>query len=592
MAALLTLLSATAWGENSPRAAGFLLDDWAVNDGYALEQVGEDLVFPTSLAAVPSPGPRPDDPKLFVAELKGSIRILTADDRLLPFAHVTTVGTQAADLDGSSQQGLAGLCLDPARGYVFATFTKLDEAGILRNHIVRFQVEPGTLGGPASAPLELDPILSTVQSAAAHQIGNCQVVSDRLFVGVGDAGRASAAREPTILLGKMLCLNVEGGPCGDGPWAASADDRRAQAYAWAVGFRNPFALSASDAGLFVAQNGIDIDGFTEVVRGGDYGWAGTDQEIAAGSSLVLVPSVSPVQMVRVRNDASWAAPADHERFLIATFGGDATSSGVVDLSADPAGTRHTPRYFVEHVGSTVNRVGGIADASDGLYLAPMLPLANGSGSLLRLRYQPEQAHPVHVSDRGTLVQAQNIGLLQSVGCTSCHAVAGVGNGMGPTLDRFGIRWRLTERLNASGYEAQVAAVAARSDGPFPAYAAARSEVLRANGLDRTWVWLKYYLQEPRFDNPEVAMPNLGLTQSQALSLRAELFDAVSLDPPGDARTLLATTAERVWRQRRPLGLGMLAGLALAGVAALLARRLASSRRQRRRPRPAARGHDA
>lgn len=565
LCALLALPLASA--QAATRGAGTTNDDWAVAPGYALEAVGEGLVFPTSLAAVPEPGTAPDDPKLFVAQLQGDILALTRDDRLVPFAHVYTDQDQNARLDGASQQGLAGVCLDPANGYVFATYTAVDAGGILRNRVARFQATPGTLAGPAGPAVDLDAILADVQSSPAHQIGNCQVIGDHVFVGVGDGGRPSATRNPDILLGKVLCFDVEGGPCGDGPWAAGADDTSARAYAWAIGLRNPFALVADGQQLFVAQNGVDIDGFTPITRGGDYRWAGTDQEIATGSTLVIVPSVSPVQMVRVGQGASWSDEAERGRFLAAAFGGDNTSAGVVDLSPDPSGVRSVPRYFVEYVGTGENHVGGVADAVDGLYLAPMLPLADGTGALLRLRYAPDEAHPRVAVDRGTLVKAQDLGLLQTVGCSSCHAIAGEGHGIGPTLDKFGINWRLTERLNSEAYAEQVAAVNALADPPFPAYAKARAEVLKVHGLERTWVWLEYYLQEPRFDNPDVGMPNLGLDRSQALALRAELFKAVDLRPPSLTTDGLTELADRAAKRRKPLLAGALAGFVFGALLA-------------------------
>lgn len=573
---------ATGPGSGSP------LEGWAVADGYSVEAVGQELVYPTSLAAVPEPGPGADDPKLFVAELKGDILTLTRDDRLLPFAHVTTDDEQTDDLDGASQQGLAGICLDTANGFVFATFTMLDDAGILRNRMVRFGVTPDTMAGKPGEPVEMDPaVIGSVQSSAAHQIGNCQVVGDRVFVGVGDGGRASATRDPDIMLGKVLCLDVHGGPCGDGPWADGPEDARPRAFTWAVGFRNPFALTTDGERLFVAQNGIDVDGFTEVVRGGDYRWAGTDQEIAAGSTLVIIPSVSPVQMIRVGADASWASAAHSGRFLAAVFGGGDTSAGVVELSADPAGTRSPPRYFLENLSEPTNRVGGIAGAIDGLYVAPMLPLADGDDHLLRVRYAPDAAHDLAPIRRGTLLKSKNLGMLQTVGCTSCHNIGeGAGGGdIGPTLDRFGINWRLTQRLNASGYAEQVAKVDALTEAPFPAYKAARADVLASHGLKRTWTWLKYYLQEPRFDNPGVAMPNLGLNETQALALRAELFEAVDLRAPGKRGGALTDLATRAWRSRRPLLAGAAGGFVLASLFSGGLALMAASRRRRARRHP-------
>src|SRR5690606_15435403 len=103
-------------------------------------------------------------------------------------------------------------------------------------------------------------------------------------------------------------------------------------------------------------------------------------------------------------------------------------------------------------------------------------------------------------------------LLQRHECSNCHSLDGRGGGIGPSLDRFGLNWRLTERLNSKGYEAAVAQLDAREDEPFVSFRQARQEVLSATGRDRTSVWLKYFLLEPRFDNPQAAMPNPKLTE--------------------------------------------------------------------------------
>src|SRR5690606_40277174 len=99
------------------------LSNIAVAPGYRLDvdSVGYDL--PTAIAMIPEPFAGETAPLYFVAELQGTIKIVTRDRNVHDFARVPTWGLQGHDLDGNSQQGLAGLCLAPEHGYLFATFT-------------------------------------------------------------------------------------------------------------------------------------------------------------------------------------------------------------------------------------------------------------------------------------------------------------------------------------------------------------------------------------------------------------------------------------------------------------------------------------
>src|SRR5690606_37382795 len=99
------------------------LSNIAVAPGYRLDvdSVGYDL--PTSVAIIPEPFDGEGAPVYFVAELQGTIKVVTRDRQVHDFAAVPTWGRQGHDLHGTSQQGLAGLCLAPEHGYLFATFT-------------------------------------------------------------------------------------------------------------------------------------------------------------------------------------------------------------------------------------------------------------------------------------------------------------------------------------------------------------------------------------------------------------------------------------------------------------------------------------
>ena len=106
-------------------------------------------------------------------------------------------------------------------------------------------------------------------------------------------------------------------------------------------------------------------------------------------------------------------------------------------------------------------------------------------------------------------------------------------------------------------------------------------MLAASGRERTYVWLKYFLQNPKFDNPDVQMPNLGLSEQEALAIRDELYRILELEVPRngfDLQAFGARTRAFAQRNRRPLGLGLAAGLLLGLLVALVPWMLGRKRR--------------
>lgn len=573
----LTLLAALLLGTVFS-AGSAQLEEWAVPPGYSLTVDSRGFEIPSAIAFVPEPGDAPDDPLYFVTELKGTIKVVTRDRSVRVFAQVPTFQGQTLELSGASQQGLAGICLDAETGYVFATFTYNDTRDILRNNLVRFSTRPGTFAAEPGEVREFPELFADYQSSPAHQIGNCVIQNGRLYVGVGDGGNASAARNPGILLGKVLCLDLSGAPC-----RTPSGSSRAADYVYASGFRNPFGLAFARGQLFAAENGIDIDRFLRVEAGGDYNWDGSDQSIAAGADLTIVPAISPVQMAFIPEDAPFVGDDLRGTFAFAVFGPEEVNPGVVALRYDfeRGKVLRPPRYALEYVGQGLQHVTGFAVGPDGLYAVPNVPGPDGESVILKLRYDPANAHPTTVVPRSKLVAPASLGLLNDYPCTSCHAISGQGGSIGPALDRFGFNWRITERLNSDSYRRQVEAVDSLEREPYPSWREARREVLAASGRERTYVWLKYFLQNPKFDNPDVQMPNLGLSEQEALAIRDELYRILELEVPRngfDLQAFGARTRAFAQRNRRPLGLGLAAGLLLGLLVALVPWMLGRKRR--------------
>lgn len=505
--------------------------DWAVEDGFAIQIDTEGYHFPTAIAFVPNPGPGPDDPLYFVTELRGTIKVVTNDRSIHTFAEVSFDLRPKQELpSGLGETGLAGICLDPAHGYVFVTFTYQDQHGVLRNNVGRFESTPGTFSLSPTASTTFPEIFAADRSAISHQIGPCAVDGDRLYVSVGEAGQPFLSQQLSSTLGKLLRLDLDGNPPTDNPFYRDASVTNPANFVWAFGLRNPFSLELVDGRVFVADNGVAIDRFLEIRRGENYLWDGTDWSIGARAAGLIAPSVGPVQMDFATPQGT-VFPREYEgRFFLATAGVPETrgvpnrrgAKGILVVNYDLA-TRQmagVPTTFARYRGSRYQSVVGLQFGPDALYFVPLFPNQAGSTPVLKIVPDSAQSHPFRVGD-----SAHPQFLLGEKGCYGCHVLDTRGYGtVGPPLDTPELSDRLLVRLHSSEYVRQVQQLDTVDAEPLRSYRGARREVLAAEGMERVRIWMRYRLQEPRFDDPRAQMPNLSLSDEQATILTSYLLE--------------------------------------------------------------------
>jgi glucose/arabinose dehydrogenase len=236
-----------------------------------LDQVASGLRFPTYLVSPPG------DPRLFVLEKAGAIRIIK-DGAVVaqPFVDLTSkVASQAGE------QGLLGLAFPPdyaATGRFYVHYNGRD--GLNRVSVLQVSADPDR----ADAASEAD-VLAVTQPGVAHNGGQLLFGPDgMLYIGLGDGddsdnGRGQSLADP---LASILRIDVSTSPYtvpADNPFVATPG---ARPEVWSYGLRNPWSFSFDPAtgDLYIGDVGegsweeLDYASAAEGAgRGVNYGWS-------------------------------------------------------------------------------------------------------------------------------------------------------------------------------------------------------------------------------------------------------------------------------------------------------------------------------
>ncbi|MDP8957799.1 MAG: PQQ-dependent sugar dehydrogenase [Actinomycetota bacterium] len=215
-----------------------------------LQEVVGGLASPTLVTAPPG------DPRLFIVERAGLIRVLDGG-RLGTFLDISDrVGSSG------SEQGLLGLAFHRdylANGLFYVNYTNTSGDTVVEEYRVS--------GDPNRADRAARLLLLVDQPFANHNGGNIAFGPDGLlYVGMGDGGGAGDpfgnAQDPSSRLGKLLRVNVGNG----------VQD------VWASGLRNPwrFSFDPPTGRLYIADVGQgsweEVNVVDASVAGLDYGW--------------------------------------------------------------------------------------------------------------------------------------------------------------------------------------------------------------------------------------------------------------------------------------------------------------------------------
>lgn len=386
---LVTVLLVVGLAGLSP-AAGAALPDGFVDEAVAT------IPRPTAFAFLP-------DGRALVTSQTGQLHLVDGGSPRV----VLDLGGQ---LCTNSERGLLGVAVDPGfaqsrRVYLYLTRSA---GGSCSNQIVRYQL------GPDDVPVSPTPLVTGIASPNGnHNGGDLGFGRDgALYAAVGDGGpggQNARARSRSLLNGKILRLDPDGGIPPGNPFASGADCSRGPVASgvcreiFATGLRNPFrmAFDPNVAGTRFFLNDVGQNAWEEVDEaraGADYGWnicEGThdNPDSTENGNCERDPFTPPVHeypheggCVSITGGAFvprglWPAEYDGD-YLYADFG----CGTIFRLAGDGSGPRTT---FLDGLGPVVSLGFGPAEGGQALYYTTF---AEGA-TLRRIRYVGDGNRP-------------------------------------------------------------------------------------------------------------------------------------------------------------------------------------------------------
>lgn len=492
--------------------------NWAIPPGYFLEIDSSGYTLPVTIALVPNPSPAPEAPAYYVAELGGRILAVRNDRKVEVFAEKffdLNLNAQMPDLAGVL--GLTGLCLDAATGYLFATYVYDAEDGRY-NGITRFSTSPDSFALRPSQVLHIRKPLKLGDSAFTrypfgHQIGQCQVIDDTLYVGTGDGELSHRPRSLQSSFGKILHMQLDGSPVV----TAKNEPLTVASYVYARGLRNPFGQTLAGEKIIVADNGPGVDRVLNVTKGSDYLYDGSDASIATNAMVLLAPAKGTANISFYPENFAGEFPELENNLLIVLSGVpekyvEEEPAEISFFEIDPKSSQvlSRPRSLVKHVGQHLQVLSSVAIAKDGIYFAPVYSEAStASGSnVYRLSKAADKQYPTRLGH-----YRNGRAIIRDNGCRGCHSILGDGGNIGPALDATLLKTRNLTRLNSSQYTALLTGLNSKDNQKTSV--AARNRILSVKGEQRLRAWVEEKILEPTLDNAHSIMPSLNLSRQEA-----------------------------------------------------------------------------
>lgn len=373
-----------------------------VRAGYTVEVVANGLTMPVNIAFVPNAGTQPTDPKYYVTELYGTIKVVTNAGLVSTYAGNVINYTPSGAFPGSGEQGLAGIAVDPITGDVFVSHLwRTGNQNYPR--ITRYSSSNGGLTASSSQVI-LD--MQGESQGQSHQISCLEIVNGQLFCHMGDGFNSGTAQNLSSYRGKILRLNLNGTPVTTNPFY-NGGTITSRDYVYCYGVRNPFggAWRAADGFRYCVENGPNVDRLAKLVAGRNFGWNNTNASMSNFAAYNWSPSSGPVNIAFVQPQTFGGSgfPASAQDHAFVTESGSTYAEGeqgigkvITEWVFDAAGNLvDGPLPFVEYTGDGYATAVALAAGPDGLYFSEFYsdssltgPTATG-GRILRIRFGDE-----------------------------------------------------------------------------------------------------------------------------------------------------------------------------------------------------------
>jgi glucose/arabinose dehydrogenase len=255
-ALLASVVAVLAFSANPARGAATLPPN------FARSQVVGGLAEPTAMDFAP-------DGRLFVAEQRGTLRVVKAGGKLATFLNIS------GGVNSAGERGLLGVTVDPGfstNHYVYLYYTQRATGTTpAHNRVIRVTARGNrAIAGSKKLILRLD----NLSSATNHNGGAIHFGKDgKLYVAVGDNARGGNAQSLRNLKGKMLRINKDGTIPRDNPFYNRATGKNRAI--WARGLRNPFSFAIQPRTGRMFINDVGEQTWEEINRGAagaNFGW--------------------------------------------------------------------------------------------------------------------------------------------------------------------------------------------------------------------------------------------------------------------------------------------------------------------------------
>jgi len=221
----------------------------------ATTRIAANLEWPVYVTAPPG------DPRLFIIQQRGLIRILiNGQVKATPFLDIDSLVVDPSQFD---ERGLLGLAFHPdfpESAFIFIDYVSNANQTVIARY-------PVSATNPDSVDTKHARVILTIdQPYANHKGGTLLFGPDRyLYIGMGDGGNGgdpeNRAQDPQMLLGKMLRID----PLGGNPYRIPPDnpflfDPAYRPELWAIGLRNPYRWSfdRQSGDLWIADVGQSL----------------------------------------------------------------------------------------------------------------------------------------------------------------------------------------------------------------------------------------------------------------------------------------------------------------------------------------------